>query len=94
MTRKRSLKQEIGDFNMLKFKHTFLYIIKICLLLMLATIQYDEILISKLPIHYISIQHRIINTSQATKGINHFSPHHKQPSASPALNTLRKPITV
>lgn len=51
MTRKRSLKQEIGDFNMLKFKHTFLYMIKICLLLMLATIQYGEILISKLPIH-------------------------------------------
>lgn len=51
MTRNRSLKQEIADFNVLKFKRTLLYGIKIPLLLMLATIQYGEILISKFPIH-------------------------------------------
>lgn len=51
MIRNRSLKQEIGDFNVLKFKHKLLFMLKISLLLMLATIQYSELLTRKLPIH-------------------------------------------
>lgn len=88
MIRNRTLKQELGDFNVLKFKHTLLYTLKISLLLMLATIQYGEILTRKLPLHLHKLQHPIINTFQATKQINHFSPHHKQILLLHQLSTL------
>lgn len=73
-----SLKQEKRDFNMLKFKHALEYMLKISLLLMLATIQYNEIQTRKLPTHLHKLQHPIINRFQATKQINHSSPHHEQ----------------
>lgn len=63
---------------MLKFKHALEYMLKISLLLMLATIQYSEIQTRKLPTHLHKLQHPIINRFQATKQINHSSPHHKQ----------------
>lgn len=55
---------------------------------MLATIQYGEILTRKLPLHLHKLQHPIINTFQATKQINHFSPHHKQILLLHQLSTL------